>query len=153
MRTVPKRLAPRRPSGAATRTRGRRPAKGAADAADAERRAPFRVSAPPAVPGARETAERDDFAKRGEAAATANKKKSVEEWRSLLCKLTDLELSGAPQLATREADRGRPTRPLERLVRFQAHDVAEGNTKLTERRRTTRSTAPASQECCRSHRR
>ena len=37
----------------------------------------------------------------------------------LLCKLTDLELSGAPQLATREADRARPTRPLERLVRRQ----------------------------------
>ena len=35
------------------------------------------------------------------------------------CRLTDLELSGAPQLATREADRARPTRPLERLVRRQ----------------------------------
>jgi hypothetical protein len=32
-------------------------------------------------------------------------------------RLTDLELSGAPQLATREADRARPTRPLERVVR------------------------------------
>jgi hypothetical protein len=32
-------------------------------------------------------------------------------------RLTDLELSGAPQLADREADRARPTRPLERLVR------------------------------------
>ena len=40
----------------------------------------------------------------------------------LLCKLTDLELSGAPQLATREADRGRPTRPLERLVMSSSHE-------------------------------
>ena len=36
------------------------------------------------------------------------------------CRLTDLELSGAPQLATREAERRRPTRPLERLVSRQA---------------------------------
>ena len=71
----------------------------------------------------------------------------------LLCKLTDLELSGAPELLTREADRARPTRPLERLVRFQAHNVAEGNTKSTERRRRPKSTALASQERCRCHRR
>ena len=43
----------------------------------------------------------------------------------LLCKLTDLELSGAPQLATREAGRGRPTRPLERLVRRQVASAEE----------------------------
>ena len=50
------------------------------------------------------------------------------------CPLTDLELSGAPQLATREADRGRPTRPLERLVRPQGNHVEKASTKLTERR-------------------
>ena len=47
----------------------------------------------------------------------------------LLCKLTDLELSGAPQPATREADRGRPTRPLERLVR--RHGTAAPNEDTT----------------------
>ena len=37
------------------------------------------------------------------------------------CRLADLELSGAPGLLTREADRARPTRLLERLVSRRAH--------------------------------
>ena len=49
--------------------------------------------------------------------------------------ITDLELSGAAQLPTREAERGRPTRPLERLVRPQGNHAEKGNTKPTERRR------------------
>ena len=40
------------------------------------------------------------------------------------CRLTDLELSGAPQLATREADRARPTRPLERLVSWHVANAS-----------------------------
>ena len=103
---MPRRLTPRRPSGAATQSRGCRPAKGAAKGADAERRTPFRVRAPTTTPGAREGAERNDLAISEEAAAAANKEEEdVGEARMLLCKLTDLELSGAPQLATREADR------------------------------------------------
>ena len=79
------------------------------------------MRAPTPVPGTRKTGERNDHAKSAEAAATANKKKeNVGETRMVLCKLTDLELSGAPPLATREADRARPTRPLERLVRRSA---------------------------------
>ena len=44
--------------------------------------------------------------------------------------ITDLELSGAPQLATRAADRGRPTRPLERLV------IPTGHKRSGDRRPT-----------------
>jgi hypothetical protein len=40
-------------------------------------------------------------------------------------RLTDLELSGAPPLATREADRCCCTRPLERLVRHHVSTVCE----------------------------
>ncbi len=71
----------------------------------------------------------------------------------LPCQLTDLELSGAPRLATREADRGRPTRPLERLVSLHAHGAEEANTALPERRCNPKSRALASQGSCRSHRR
>jgi hypothetical protein len=71
----------------------------------------------------------------------------------MLCRLTDLELSGAPRLATREADQTRPTRPLERLVSLHAHGDEEASTTSPERRREPKSRAPASQECCRSHRR
>ena len=53
--------------------------------------------------------------------------------------ITDLELSGAAQLPTREADRGRPTRPLERLVRPQGNHAEKASTKLTERRCTPKS--------------
>ena len=48
--------------------------------------------------------------------------------------ITDLELSGAAQLLPGAAGCRRRTRPLERLVRFQAHTVAEANTTPTERR-------------------
>jgi hypothetical protein len=104
---VLRRLTPRRPSGAATRRRGRRPAKGASEGTDAERRAPFRVRAPTAAPGARKDAERSELANGDAAPATANKEENVEEERSLLCKLTDLELSGAPELLPGEAGRCR----------------------------------------------
>ena len=61
-------------------------------------------------------------------------------------RLTDLELSGAVRMPPGAAGRRRRTRPLERLVSFQTHDVAEGNTKSTERHRITKSTLPASLE-------
>ena len=48
--------------------------------------------------------------------------------------ITDLELSGAAQVPTREADRRRPTRPLERLVRPQGNHAEKASTKPTERR-------------------
>ena len=41
--------------------------------------------------------------------------------------LTDLELSGAARLPTREADRRRPTRPLERLVMPTGHECLPPN--------------------------
>jgi len=50
-------------------------------------------------------------------------------------RLTDLELSGAPGLLTREADQARPTRPLERLVRPQEAHRAQATTRLPERKR------------------
>jgi hypothetical protein len=65
------------------------------------------VLAPTAAPGTRETAKRNDLAKSDEAAAAANKEKSVEGARTLLCKLTDLELSGAPHLLPGAAGRRR----------------------------------------------
>jgi hypothetical protein len=100
MPPVLKRLTPRRPSGAAARNRGRRPAKSAAEGSDAERRKPFRVLAPTTALGIRKAAKRDDLANGDQAAANANKKKNLEKARMLLCKLTDLELSGAPQCRT-----------------------------------------------------
>ena len=54
-------------------------------------------------------------------------------------RLTDLELSGAAQLPTRVADRRRPTRPLERLVRPQGNHAQKASTKPTERRCTPKS--------------
>ena len=42
--------------------------------------------------------------------------KSIEERPE--CRPTDLELSGAARLPPREAGRGRPTRPLERLLKL-----------------------------------
>ena len=91
----------------------RRPAEVAPEGTDAEMRKPFRVRAPTAAPGTRGTAERNNLANSDEAAPTAKKKKNVGVTRMLLCKLTDLELSGAPPLAIREADRCCLTRPLE----------------------------------------
>jgi hypothetical protein len=89
MRTAPKRLTPRFPSGAAGRSLGRRPAEGAAEFADAERRRSFRVRAPTAAPGTRGTAERNGLANSAEAAPTVRKKKeNVGVTRMLLCKLT-----------------------------------------------------------------
>ena len=116
MRTVSKRLTPRRPSGTADRSRRRRPAEDVADATNAERRTPLRVRAATAELGTREACAAQGHVDSDAAAASENKKEDAAGARMLLCKLTDLELSGAPQLATREADRGRPTRPLERLV-------------------------------------
>ncbi len=111
------------------------------------------MRAPTAEPAIRENAKRNDLANSGAAAATANKEKSVEEARTLLCKLTDLELSGAPPLANREADQERPTRPLERLVSLHAHSAEEANTTWPERRRCPKSREPASRGCRRAHRR
>ncbi len=51
-----------------------------------------------------------------------------------MCGLTDLELSGAPQLADREADRARPTRPLERLVRRLLTGASQFNLPLRKLR-------------------
>jgi hypothetical protein len=70
-------------------------------------RTPFRVRALTTMPGTREGAERNDLANSGAAAATANKEKSVGEAWTLLCKLTDLELSGAPRLLPGAAGRCR----------------------------------------------
>ena len=161
MRTVPKRLTPRRPSGAAPRSRALWPAGGAAGGTEAERRGPYRVRAPTPVPGTRKTGERNDHAKSAEAAATANKKKeNVGETRMVLCKLTDLELSGAPQLQPGEAGSCRPTRPLERLVRPQEHSAQEANTTSPERRhgsadhtppRATNLEEASTSKRCRSH--
>jgi hypothetical protein len=65
------------------------------------------VRAPTAAPEIRETAKRNDLANSDEEAANANKKKSVEDARPLLCKLTDLVLSGAPEMLPGEAGRRR----------------------------------------------
>jgi hypothetical protein len=66
------------------------------------------VRAPTTTPGTREDAKRNDLANSEEAAAAANKEKEiVGVARMLLCKLTDLELSGAPQLLPGAAGRHR----------------------------------------------
>jgi len=60
----------------------------------------------------------------------------VEDSESMaLCLLTDRELSGAPEMLTREADRTRPTRPLERLVRPQDEHRPQATTTIPERKR------------------
>ena len=47
-------------------------------------------------------------------------------------------MSGAAQLLPGAAGCRRRTRPLERLVRFQAHNAEEANTTSPERRRTSK---------------
>ncbi len=64
-------------------------------------------------------------------------------------RLTDLELSGAPALLTREADRARPTRPLERLVSRHAQNAESGDKASPIRHRTSeRSTRTSRSRSC-----
>ena len=83
------------------------------------------MHAPTPAPGIRKGVERNDLAKSEEAAAAANKEKNVEEARMSLCKLTDLELSGAATECCRAQRAGNvPPRPLERLVMPTGHNCS-----------------------------
>ncbi len=81
----------------------RPPAEGAAESTDADTRTPFRVRAPTAAPGTREACRSQGHVNSDAGAATENRKEDAAGAGMLLCKLTDLELSGAPWLLPGEA--------------------------------------------------